>query len=272
MSISTNKFNIIAIDSDSDSDSDIELNELEQIDKSTNDLLLYNDFLSCNDFLLCGEKSLTFANMEFMLNIAQECIEEPEIIIEVKKRLLKILVQTLTKKVKEENFRSVYTTDCIFNLLSELPIFNFIKEVGVYSEGAYHVNSQKLFQYKFYQNNINICAFASSGTCAFCDSDILLEEEILDAPIEIVLEELEQDLRIKFLSLKFFLDFNDACEYIQKQGNNLGINTKMKFIQNSKTIEKKREKKQKVMDEKRFPNQQYPKRLVLGDFLHPNLI
>jgi len=91
--------------------------------------------------------------------------------------------------------------------------------------------------------------------------------------VDTVLKMLEQDLRCKFASMSFFLDFTEACNFAKSR------QIPMKFVQNQKTIERKRLEKEEYeirkaqlkLDLKNFPKQSIPQRINLSDFVLANM-
>ena len=175
------------------------------------------------------KKNLSLMNNKFVG--VQLCKKEPEIVIEAKTILLKRLVSTLKYKVSN-GFKSVYKSDSIFELLINKPIYNFIRRIAYGREDNYTGIGLALFQYKYFDTNINIVISYDYGSCSGCDSDMALEDLLYNAKREIVMARLENDLREKFNGFKFFLDFNEACSYVKNVGKSENI--KMNFLKNLK--------------------------------------
>ena len=212
-------------------------------------------------FSVITEANLSLLNMSF--GKVQICTPESEIIIQAKTKLLGSLVLALKNHVSKD-FSQVYKSDSIFELLRGQPIYNFIREVAAGSEGSYQGSGLKLFQYRYFGTIINIVVIYSWGSCSYCDRDLALEHSLDGANKDVILMELEQDLRVKFNSFKFFLDFKEAVSYIKM--NQMGI--KIDFVQNPKKAEERRLKKEEI---KRYGPNGKPKQLTFGDFVPKNL-
>lgn len=280
--MNSNRFNVLESGSESDFESVCSDTEIHNDENQEKEFACPSEDNQIGNFLPLTIDNLArivqMNSMGLIGSYGQVCAEEPAVITEVKTKLLNTLIQSLRKKVIG-GFRGVYTTDSIFELLRGLPVYNYIREVAKGEEGDYQGRRQKMFQYKYYETIINITAFSSWGSCSYCDADLALEDEIQFGKFSLdkVLKKLEDDLRCKFASMKFFIDFTEACNFVKSRGKAYGI--KMKFAQNQKTIERKNHEKEEretrkaqlKKDLKNFPKQSIPQRINLSDFIPLNL-
>ena len=182
---------------------------------------------------------------------------EPEIISNAKTKLIRSLVSALTYKISN-GYKEVCWTDSLFEILNGYSrIYDYIRTIA---SGENYDEGIKLLQYKYNNTIINIVMDYSFGS--FFEEQVnKIEAEIYNASNEVVLNELEQDLREKFNSLKFFLDFNEAISYTINFGKRWNIN--IKFVQNP---EKTKQKKEQKIQRKEYVHSK-PTKITFGDFI-----
>ena len=257
----------------------IEYEQAEQTEQSGQN----NEDTSVESYSVLTEANLALLNARF----AQICTPEEEIIVRAKNKLLNNLVSRLRDMVFYEGFKCVYKPSSIFELLNGQPIYNFIRPVAQGNGGFFGANADsyegqgvKLFQYKYFETIINIVVTYSWGSCSHCDEDLALEESLCIATTSVIIMELERDLRNKFDSFKFFLDFKEASAYIKRIGRCSNIS--IIFMQNPKKIEENQKKKEdwvrkkeenrlhKKEEFRRFGNYKVPTTITFGDFIPKN--
>jgi hypothetical protein len=171
------------------------------------------------------------------------------LIDDAKKNIIVTILKTVNKKISDENFREVYRSDKLFDLLSDSIINNYIKKIAC-GENDDKTKIYSFFQYKHFGKIVNIIVDSSND-------DLELANEIIRLNFRAGSIKLVDDIKTKFSSMKFFEDYEEAYKYIKSISGDVII----KFIKSNKT-----EKNDESMSLKyRFPNQNPPSSFSIFD-------
>lgn len=171
------------------------------------------------------------------------------LIDDAKKKLIRTFLMTINDKIINENFRKVYRSDELFELLNDTVIYNYIKKIAC-GENEDKTKSYSFFQYKHFGKIVNIIVDSSND-------DLELANEIIKSNFRAGSIKLVNDIKTKFSSMKFFEDYEEAYKYIKSISGDVII----KFIKSNKT-----EKNNETMSLKyRFPNQNPPSSFSIFD-------
>jgi len=181
----------------------------------------------------------------------------------------------LTIALKQKVYKGlslVTNSDSILNLLDGSSIITYYNEIacGEESNGENGFGF-KLYQFKYLETIFNIVLSYNwnyNSNSAEYDSDIILHNSLKNYNKELIFIELEKNLKSKFSSFKFFVNFNEASAYIKDLGKQHSI--RITFFKNlkrtNKSIEHKFIENKKKSKVEKYENH-IPTPILLNEFL-----